>query len=118
MPYCRECGTQVADFARFCPLCGVSQASAVVVQTLIQTPAQRNVGALVVLAFGYTLIGWMGSMFLGGFLIGFTYSHDPDVASGLTDSFINVASLPLLLVIGVLVGGLTALGVLPGTRKK
>lgn len=117
MPYCRECGTQVADFARFCPNCGTPQGAALPGQPPVQASAPRNVGVLIVLGCGYTLIGWLGFLFLGGFVIGIMNAGNPDVEM-LGEQFGRAAGLPSLLIVGALVGALTASGVLPGTRKK
>ena len=108
MVFCRGCAKEIHETAEICPSCGAPQG------IKSDTDSSRNIGVLIISACGWTLIMWLGGIFLGGFIIG---AMDPENAGIAGQKFGESASIPILLVSAIISGVLTKIGKLPGTRK-
>lgn len=110
MPYlCPKCKKSITNTEwknRTCPQCGDVSKEAME-KFLSNSP--RRVEKLILVGFGWTLIGWLAFAMLSGMLVG---------AGVIADAAASNAVLPLLVISGFISALLTKLGKLPGTKVK
>jgi hypothetical protein len=104
MVFCRGCGKEIHETAHTCPFCGATQGLAV----------QRNVFILILISLGWSMLFWIGFLFIGGMFIGVMNPENAEEAGAL---FGESVSIPSLLIAFIGSGVLTYFGKLPGTYK-
>lgn len=108
MVFCRGCGKEIHETAPVCPLCGALQAGPPAVAS------KRNVAKLVGWVVVWTIVFWIGALFLTGAIAGMLNPLDARAAGGRAG---EALSAPILLVSLCISIGLTVFGELPGTGK-
>lgn len=105
MVFCRGCAKEIHDTAPTCPSCGAPQGVKV----------ERNIFTLVLAGFGWSVVFWIGLLFVGGVIIGIL---NPENAEAAGAAFGEKYSLVFLLGSMILSTFLTYNGDLPGTKKQ
>jgi hypothetical protein len=104
MVFCRGCGKEIHETAPTCPFCGATQGLKV----------QRNLFVLILVSIGWSILFWIGFLFLSGMIIGAMNPDNPQEAGA---SFGAAVGFPSLIVSALLAAVLTYLGKMPGTYK-
>ena len=108
MVFCRGCGKEIHESAPTCPHCGAPQ------EAHPGGRNGRNVGKLIAWGFVWALVFWVTAEFLIGMAAGVL---DPAAAGDAGRRAGEATAGPFFIISIFLSAILTAIGVLPGTRK-